>query len=98
MKQKVCANPILVVSLVLAMVLTLIGIGCSATPSPASNTDSSSIPVGMSLSVSEPQGNTITDVATAVEAKVHTKSGHQRWTEERRAARYRERTVPEHWK
>jgi hypothetical protein len=73
-KWKARINPISVVSLVLAMVLALPGVGCSATPSPASNTDSSSMPAGISLTVSEPEDNTITDVAT-IEVEGHTDPG-----------------------
>jgi hypothetical protein len=78
-KWKALINPILVLSLVLAIVLALPGVSCSATPSPAKNTDSSttpispqagsgvsssSMPAGISLTVSEPHDNIITDVTT----------------------------------
>ncbi len=101
MKWRACSNPISVVSLLLAVVLVLAGVGCSAISSPASDAASSTMSAGTALSVGQPEDNattiTIADVA-AIEAKVHSKSGHARWTEERRVARYRERTVPEPWR
>ncbi|HXZ29593.1 MAG TPA: hypothetical protein VEG43_00355, partial [Dehalococcoidia bacterium] len=66
MQWKASIRRISAVSLVLAVVLALPGVGCSRIHSSANNTGPSNVPTGMSLTISEPQDNTITDVATVV--------------------------------
>jgi hypothetical protein len=73
-KWEACTKPISVASLVLVMILALPGVDCSFIPSPAGNTDSQSAPADMPLTISEPEDNTITDVAT-IEVKGHTSPG-----------------------
>lgn len=101
MKSKAYTNPILVVSLVLAVALASAGIGCGAATPLVSNTDSPVMMASSSLSVSGSQNNTIATTiinVASIEERLHSRSAHAEWTEERRVARYTERTVPERWR